>query len=64
MDEDTTHLIGNGLLVAGLLCFVGGAAMLALGSPVDTSTYALGALGLLFVGAGASVKNRSSVRQS
>ncbi|SEO19891.1 hypothetical protein SAMN04487948_10138 [Halogranum amylolyticum] len=59
MNENTTRLLGNGLLVVGLLCFVGGAAMLALGSPVDTPIDALGALGLIFVGAGASVKNRT-----
>ena len=33
MDEDTTRLLGNGLLVVGLLCFVRGTGMLTLGSP-------------------------------
>ncbi len=63
MNEDTARKLGNGLLIAGLLCFVGGAAMLVTGSPAETTIYALGALGLLFVGTGTAVKNRSGLSQ-
>lgn len=59
MNERTLHLLGNGLLLFGLICFVGGAAMLVTGSPVDATIYALGALGLIFVGSGASIRNRT-----
>ena len=59
MNENTSRTLGNGLLIAGLLCFVGGAVMLVTGSPAETTIYALGALGLIFVGTGAAIKNRS-----
>lgn len=61
MNENPSRTFGNELLIDGLLCFVGGAAMLVTGSPVETIIYDPGALGLLFVGtgAGAAVKNRS-----
>ncbi|WP_439025777.1 hypothetical protein [Haloarchaeobius sp. DT45] len=55
MDERTYRYLGNTLLVAGLLCFVGGAALVVSGSEIDTTEYVLGALGLLFVGVGSSM---------
>ena len=59
MQERTSRIVGNALLVAGLLCFLGGAGVLVSGTSVDTTIYALGALGLVFVGAGASIRNRA-----
>lgn len=56
MNENTSRTLDNGLLITGLLCFVGGAALLVTGSPAEITIYALGALGLIFVGTGAAVK--------
>ncbi|MFD1566139.1 hypothetical protein [Halolamina litorea] len=58
MDDRTSRLLADVISLLGLLCFVVGAAMLVTGAAVDVAVYALGALGLLFVGAGASIRGR------
>ena len=54
--ERTLYLLGTELLFLGLVCFVGGAAMLVNGAPVDATIYALG---LIFVGSGTSLRDRN-----
>lgn len=46
----------NIVLLIGVLCFVGGAAMMVFGDLGTPEKYTLPALGLIFIGAGASGK--------
>ncbi|WP_255195612.1 hypothetical protein [Halorarius litoreus] len=61
MHARTYRLVGELVLVAGLLGFVLGALALVTGYLPNVPAAALGALALLFVGTGSAMKRRGRV---
>jgi len=58
MNARTTHVLGEALLVVGLLCFAIGAGLFLLGRATGASAPVLGVFALVFVGAGTAVRTR------
>lgn len=59
MNYRTRFVVGNGLLLVGLVLFVLGAAIVVLDYRLDVSVAVVGALALFFVGVGTAVKGRT-----
>lgn len=56
MNEKTRNRIGDATLLLGLVLFLLGAGLVITGYPLDATIAAIGALALIFVGAGSSIK--------
>lgn len=57
MNDATRRRAGNAALLAGVLLFLVGAVLVVLDVSLDVPVATLGALALIFVGAGSALRN-------